>query len=119
MSSALAIKAAAILGGSGVALGAFGAHALKRIVEDPHKIQQWGTASRYQQIHACALLAIGLSAKQAPYAVYLLTAGSIMFAGSIYTLVLLGERAHSIALMTPLGGLTMVAGWLSLVTLAL
>ncbi|KAI8322017.1 DUF423-domain-containing protein [Martensiomyces pterosporus] len=117
MSSALALKIAAVLGGSGVAIGAFGAHGLKKIVREPERLHMWGTASRYQLIHAVALLAFASSGRYSPYAVGLWTAGSIMFAGSIYCLVLGGDRFKVIAPITPLGGLCMVAGWLSLLAL--
>ncbi|KAJ1671788.1 hypothetical protein EV182_007446, partial [Spiromyces aspiralis] len=100
---------------SSVALGAFGAHALKGVVNnDQQKLQMWGTAAHYQLVHAAALLGLGASGLHKPYTLYLWTAGVTMFSGSIYLLVLWRDQFKWIAPVTPLGGLSMMAGWLAL-----
>ncbi|KAJ2825028.1 hypothetical protein IWW50_003052 [Coemansia erecta] len=112
--SSFAVKCAAIMGATGVALGAFGAHGLKKIGAEPAQIESWGTASRYQLVHAAALLAFSASGRTARYAPALWTAGVTMFSGSIYCLVLNKERFKLLGPVTPLGGLLMITGWLAL-----
>ncbi|KAJ2128828.1 hypothetical protein IW136_006001 [Coemansia sp. RSA 678] len=112
--SSLALKCAAVLGASGVALGAYGSHGLKKLGAEPSQIESWGTASRYQLIHAAALLAFSATGRTARYAPALWTAGVTMFSGSIYCLVLNKERFKVLGPVTPLGGLLMIAGWLAL-----
>ncbi|KAJ1647917.1 hypothetical protein LPJ64_000729 [Coemansia asiatica] len=114
MSSATALKCAALLGASGVALGAFGAHGLKNKISDPEKIRTWETASRYQMIHAAALLAYSATGRHSRSVVGLWTAGAAMFSGSIYCLVLNKDVFRPLGPITPLGGLFMIAGWLAL-----
>ncbi|MFZ5477782.1 MAG: DUF423 domain-containing protein [Myxococcota bacterium] len=95
-------RAAAVLGAVGVAMGAFGAHALG----DHPRIESWETAARYHLIHAVAMwVAPRLGAR-------LFGAGILLFAGSLYALVLLD--APKLGMITPLGGLAFIAGWLSM-----
>ncbi|KAJ1963403.1 hypothetical protein GGI12_002072 [Dipsacomyces acuminosporus] len=117
MSSALALKMAALLGSTGVAFGAFGAHGLKKIVREPEKISAWTSAAHYQLFHSAALLAFAATGRRSPYVVGLWTAGTVMFAGSIYCLVLRGERLKFLGPVTPLGGVCMIGGWLALLAL--
>ncbi|KAJ2159516.1 hypothetical protein GGF46_002972 [Coemansia sp. RSA 552] len=115
--STLAVRCAAIMGATGVALGAFGAHGLKKkVVTEPDKLESWGSASRYQLIHAVALLALPAigGGRGVRYVPALWTAGVTMFSGSIYCLVLNKERFRALGPVTPLGGLLMIAGWLAL-----
>ncbi|PIA14711.1 DUF423-domain-containing protein [Coemansia reversa NRRL 1564] len=114
MTSTFALRCAAIVGATGVALGAYGAHGLKKFVPEPEKVEMWGTASRYQLIHAAALLAISASGRRSLFAPVLWTAGTLMFSGSIYCLVLDNQRFKALGPVTPLGGLLLIAGWLSL-----
>ncbi|KAJ2690769.1 hypothetical protein GGH99_002551 [Coemansia sp. RSA 1285] len=114
MSSTFALRSAAVLGATGVALGAFGAHGLKKTVSDSEKIQTWATAAHYQLFHAAALLALSASARRHPYVAGLWTAGTAMFSGSIYCLVLNKEKFKYLGPVTPLGGILMIAGWLAL-----
>lgn len=96
-----------------VALGAFGAHALKaRLGVDALAVYQ--TAVQYHFYHAFGLMIIGLTAWWRPtsYIVgagWLMVAGIIVFSGSLYLLVISGIRAFGMA--TPLGGLTLIAAW--------
>lgn len=92
--------AAAALGFLGVALGAFGAHALKDKV-DP---ELWRTAVSYQMWHALAILAIA-----SPTAKPLFLAGTVIFSGTLYALALGAPRW--LGAVTPIGGLLLLAGW--------
>ncbi len=106
--------AGAVLAALGVASGAFGAHALRGRV-DAHLLEVWHTASRYHLVHAVALVAIGLAApagRLVAAAGWLLAAGIVLFAGSLYALVLSGQRAWGA--VTPVGGLAWIVGWLTL-----
>ncbi|KAJ2798340.1 hypothetical protein H4S07_005717 [Coemansia furcata] len=114
MSALTALRCAAVLGATGVAFGAFGAHGLKKIISEPDRIQTWDVAARYQLIHAAALLALSASARQRPYVVGLWTAGTVMFSGSIYCLTLNKDAFRALGPVTPLGGILMIAGWLAL-----
>ena len=95
-------------------LGAFGAHSLKgRVSAD--SLTAWSTASQYHVVHAAALAAAALSrgrggAGGLPCA--LLAAGTALFSGSLYLLVLTGRRA--LGAVTPIGGVLLAAGWLAL-----
>lgn len=114
----LILISGAILGGLGVAIGAFGAHALKATLEASQRTDTFETAVRYQFYHALALLFIGLllfriDSKLLHYAGQLMLAGTIIFSGSLYILCLSGVRW--LGAVTPLGGVLMIAGWLLLI----
>lgn len=107
----------ALLGALGVLLGAFGAHVLeKRLPADLLAI--FGTAARYHQVHALALVLVGLVADRWPErrlvdrAGGLLLAGIVLFSGSLYALSLTGVRM--LGAITPFGGVALVAGWICL-----
>lgn len=116
--STLWISLASALGTLGVALGAFGAHALRERLA-AEQLASWATAVQYQLIHSVALLALGLfaAASSRPVALpaSLFAAGILLFSGSIYVLVLTQQRW--LGPVTPLGGLCFIAGWLSLLVL--
>lgn len=106
----------AIAGALGVALGAFGAHGLKARV-GPDLLDVWDTAARYHLIHAVALLAAAWAGERWPgaaagVAAWLFLAGIVLFSGSLYALVLSGVRTFGA--ITPVGGVCLIAGWLSL-----
>ena len=114
LSSRWIALAAGLLGFLGVALGAFGAHALKATLLINGQLDSWKTAVLYQLTHSVALLALtgwrdyqaGASDKVAACWI----AGVVLFSGSLYWLALGGP----IALLwpvTPLGGLALLAGW--------
>jgi uncharacterized membrane protein YgdD (TMEM256/DUF423 family) len=112
------IAVAALLGCSAVACGAFGAHGLRTRV-GPEQVSSWQTAAHFQLLHSVALLALALFAatgRPLGPAPWLLTAGMLLFSGSIYALVLGGPRW--LGPVTPLGGLCLIAGWASLLWLA-
>ena len=106
--------AATLLGGLGVALGAFGAHALRdRLGADLLAIFETGV--RYQMYHVFALivaaiLTVRLQGTSLPLAAgWLFVAGIVLFSGSLYTLALTGQRGFGA--ITPLGGVAFIAGW--------
>ncbi len=117
----------AFLAGLAVAAGAFGAHGLKDLVP-PERIAVWEKAVRYQMYHALALMFIAWAATQWWNRVNTLRAsgwffvlGTIFFSGSLYYLVVNGELAYkgvSLGLLTPIGGVFFVLGWLALMIAA-
>jgi uncharacterized membrane protein YgdD (TMEM256/DUF423 family) len=105
--------AAAAFGAAAVALGAFGAHALRGRL-DESALALWRSAVEYQFWHALALLAVGgADARQVRLragAVVAFVCGIVLFCGSLYLLALGAPRWLGAA--TPLGGLALMAGWL-------
>jgi uncharacterized membrane protein YgdD (TMEM256/DUF423 family) len=106
---------AACYGAAGVALGAFGAHALRGRLP-PELLAAWQTAVLYHLLHSLALLALGLFAGATGRPVRLpalLFAGGIaLFSGSLYLVA--GAGARWAGPLTPVGGLLLIAGWLAL-----
>jgi uncharacterized membrane protein YgdD (TMEM256/DUF423 family) len=100
---------ASLLGGSGVVIGAFGAHALSDRL-DERQTRVWGTAVQYQLIHAAVMLAAARDPKMA-LACKLWGTGAVMFSGSLYLLCLGYKGGGLLGPTTPLGGLTMIGGW--------
>lgn len=103
----------AIAGFLGVALGAFGAHALKARLS-AELLAVWKTAVEYQLYHALALVLVGLLAAQRPGSGYgavtvCFALGILLFSGSLYAYALSGVRA--LGMITPVGGLLFLAGW--------
>lgn len=106
--------AAACLGLSGVALGAFGAHALKPMLTANGRVETYELAVRYIMFHALALFAIGFLHEKFPgarirLAGLLQLSGVLVFSGSLLLLALLNWR--SMAFFTPFGGVLMLSGW--------
>jgi uncharacterized membrane protein YgdD (TMEM256/DUF423 family) len=100
----------------GVALGAFGAHALTAALP-PDLLTVFETAVRYQMYHAFALLAAAWAWARWPRraivaAGWLFITGIVLFSGSLYLLALTGVRV--LGAITPVGGLAFLAGWLCL-----
>ena len=116
------IATGAFLGAIAVALGAFGAHGLKKIVP-AETVQTFQTGVQYQLYHALALLLTGLLyescyPKYTRIAGILFITGIILFSGSLYVLTA-GKAAETTFLdkagiITPLGGVAFIAGWLFL-----
>ena len=121
MNNALLVAGAA-LGAAGVVLGAFGAHALKNVL-DPARLSTWDTAVTYQLFHALAIVLAFLVGRHFPgsalpgYAGWLFVAGVVMFSGSLYALGLGAPRW--LGPITPLGGVALIAGWCCLAATAL
>lgn len=104
------------LGFAGVALGAFGAHALKARLT-PDQLATFEVGVRYQLIHALALLAVAWACtrwpgKAAQASGWLFIAGTLLFSGSLYVITLGGVRG--LGLVTPIGGVALLLGWLCL-----
>lgn len=113
MTAKLWLCLGAVYGFLAVALGAFGAHALKARLT-PELLAVWRTAVEYHFYHALALLAVGLLARQLQagalnVAGLCFAFGVILFSGSLYALALSGIRV--LGAVTPLGGLLFLAGW--------
>lgn len=113
------IVIASISGCLAVVAGAFGAHGLRDRVS-PEQVSAWVTASQYHLLHSVVLLALALYAAKSGASIRLPGAlfgtGMLLFSGSIYLLVLTDQRW--LGPVTPLGGLLLIAAWLSLLTLA-
>ena len=111
-----ALVSASLFGASAVALGAFGAHALRGVI-DERTLDIWHTAVEYQFWHALALLAVGMLARTHATtalrgAALALFAGIVLFCGSLYLLAL--GAPHGIGAITPIGGVLLIVGWLAL-----
>jgi uncharacterized membrane protein YgdD (TMEM256/DUF423 family) len=111
-----------ILAGLAVALGAFGAHGLKKIV-DADTVAIYQTGVQYQMYHALALLAVGILAERVQngilnYAGFLFIAGIVLFSGSLYLIASLKamnkEISTGVGIMTPIGGMLFIFGWILL-----
>jgi uncharacterized membrane protein YgdD (TMEM256/DUF423 family) len=116
MNARLAIVAGSLLMALAVALGAFGAHALKARVA-PEMLAVWQTGVTYQAWHAIGLLLLGLLMLHAPasaalrVAAWLFIVGIALFAGSLYLLALGAPRA--VGAFTPFGGAAFIAAWIA------
>ncbi|HEY9100465.1 DUF423 domain-containing protein [Chitinimonas sp.] len=106
---------AALGGFSGVALGAFGAHGLKAVLS-PAYLDVFKTGVQYQLLHSLALLALAAGASTlggwGQWAGRLFVLGTVLFSGSLYVLVL--TDSPRLGMVTPLGGLALLAGWAAL-----
>ena len=118
MTARLLLQLAALLGGLGVAIGAFGAHALHDTLAKAGRLDTFETAVRYQFYHALALVAIGVLWAARPElrtlgtTGWLWTGGILLFSGSLYALCFTGIT--KLGAVAPLGGLLLLAGWVSL-----
>ena len=100
------------------ALGAFGAHALKAHLSQD-KLLVYETAVRYHFIHALGLLAIGVLLRSMDgellrWSATLLLIGIVLFSGSLYLLTFGAPRF--VGIITPIGGLALIAGWILFAT---
>jgi uncharacterized membrane protein YgdD (TMEM256/DUF423 family) len=116
------LQTAAILGALAVALGAFGAHGLKKIVP-PETVTTFETGVRYQFYHVFALLAVAIlfgsiPGKNLQYAGVCFIIGIILFSGSLYVLTALQATKtvglRGIGAVTPIGGVFFIIGWILL-----
>ncbi len=112
------ISIAAISGCLAVVAGAFGAHGLKARL-DPSQLDAWVTATQYHLLHSVVLLALALFAAQSGRSIRLpaglFSSGMLLFSGSIYLLAL--TKMRWLGPVTPIGGVLLILGWLSLVRL--
>lgn len=114
MNSRWILALGGLLVGLATLSGAFGAHALQARLS-PERLDIYETAVRYQFFHALGLLAIGLAARaiEAPalrWSAVLVVAGIVLFCGSIYALSFGAPRF--IGIVTPIGGVALIAGWM-------
>ncbi|OJU23010.1 MAG: hypothetical protein BGN92_01640 [Sphingobacteriales bacterium 41-5] len=109
----------AALAGLGVVLGAFGAHKLKEIA--PESVNTFQTGVQYQMYHAFALILAAIvfekvSSKYIVWSGYSFLIGILLFSGSLYALSLLKATGEvglgRVGVITPIGGLFFIAGWL-------
>lgn len=121
------IITAAIFGVISVIMGAMGAHALKAVLE-PESLSSYLTGAKYNMYHAIALLAIAansqyLESKWMKNGVLLIIAGTILFSGSIYLLSTSSitglSLKHILGPTTPIGGILLILGWLSIMLAAI
>mmetsp|Transcript_4632 Transcript_4632/g.8803 ORF Transcript_4632/g.8803 Transcript_4632/m.8803 type:complete len:123 (+) Transcript_4632:27-395(+) len=101
-------------GAIAVILGAFGAHALKAKV-DPQMLEVWETANRYHFFHSLAMMLVPMTPAPkvaSPRSGWIFATGIILFSGSLYAMVLTGNR--KLGAITPIGGLCLIGGWVAL-----
>ncbi len=111
----------AAFGGLAVVLGAFGAHALRATLS-PDDLATFEIGVRYQMYHALGLLAVAWATTQwneatVTAAGWAFVVGILVFSGSLYTLVLTGQRW--LGAVTPIGGVAFIVGWALLAWTAL
>jgi uncharacterized membrane protein YgdD (TMEM256/DUF423 family) len=120
------IITASLFGALAVIAGAFGAHALRALLQ-PKQLEVWQTAVQYQFYHAFALLFLStfsrFKSKLIVSAYYMFTIGIIFFSGSLYLLScrdLLGMPGLTVlGPVTPIGGLLFIIGWVMLALAAI
>ncbi len=109
----LLVSLGALSAGISVAAGAFGAHALKKRLDD-YLLGVFETGARYQMYHALALILLGILAAYKPHPMWhsagiSMVIGTLLFSGSLYILALTGTKW--LGAITPLGGLGFLIGW--------
>jgi len=114
------IKIATLFGALSVILGALSSHTFKAMLGEAYSYFQTGVT--YQFYHSLALLALGILYKRYPnkkmeWAGYLFVSGMILFSGSLYLLSIIQATKKvglgGFGLLTPIGGVLLVAGWIS------
>ena len=113
----LFIQAGALLAGLAVAIGAFGAHGLRKLLLETGRSANFETASQYQMYHALALVLTGMLLLQYPHklvvwAGWSFIVGVVFFSGSLYILSL--TNVTKWGAVTPIGGLAFIIGWVLL-----
>ncbi len=116
----ISLLAASIFGGLAVILGAFGAHAFKKIMTD-EQLKSYETGVKYQFYHALLLLFLGMhpQIELLRYASYAIIIGTLLFSFSIYGLCWSGVKNKKLRILgpiTPIGGLFLLSGWILLAT---
>lgn len=101
------------MAGTGVAAGAFGAHMLKGVLDQP-MLAVYDTATRYQMYHAFGMILVGIAIgvyneRRLAAAGWLFATGILLFSGSLYGIALFGMKW--LGPFTPLGGLAFIGGW--------
>jgi uncharacterized membrane protein YgdD (TMEM256/DUF423 family) len=111
------LRTGILLAGFAVAIGAFGAHALRATLDENARTETFELAVRYQFYHAFAILFCGLlmlrtTGRLLKAAVICFVLGILIFSGSLYALSLSGVRLFGA--ITPIGGLSLLTGWVLL-----
>ena len=121
------IAVGAILGAIGVGLGAYGAHGLEKQLaawgyagdELAKRLANHETAVRYQMWHALAIVLVGiaLASRPTPWwqaAAWAFLIGVLVFSGLLYAMVPTGPNWRWLGAIVPIGGLSLIAGWVLL-----
>lgn len=117
------LKIGAVMSAFAVALGAFGAHGLKKLVS-AESVAVFDTGVRYQIYHSLAILIVGIlaerfSSKNIIRAGYSFLIGIFLFSGSLYVLTFFKAQGvvglSGIGIITPIGGMIFILGWIFLV----
>ena len=116
MTSAWCLRLAAVSGFLVVALGAFGAHGLKAILQRHETLETWQTAVFYHAFHTLVLLALTAYPGVSKGAVISFVFGIVVFSGSLYVLAVTNMRW--LGAVTPIGGLGLLVGWAWLFVIA-
>ena len=109
------VRIGAALCFAAVALGAFGAHALKASLQTSGMLDTWNKAVLYHLVHAVALVVLALQGRSNHGVYVLLAIGILLFSGSLYAMALIPQARGWVGAITPLGGLCFLAGWAWLV----
>jgi uncharacterized membrane protein YgdD (TMEM256/DUF423 family) len=110
MTNAIATRIAAAAGFLAVACGAFGAHGLQKILAQNGTAAIWETAVVYHLVHAVMLFVLAERKPLAAGPWWCFLAGIVIFSGSLYLLA--ATNARWLGAVTPLGGISFLAGWL-------
>lgn len=107
-----------VLGALAVALGAFGAHALKNLLALSGRTETYELAVKYHFYHSLALLALAalqpqVGENKVRWSARLILLGTLLFSGSLYLLAIFETKA--VVFVTPVGGTLLIAGWLTAV----
>jgi len=122
------IAIGALLGAIGVGLGAFGAHVLGDLLEKTlgyapedahHRFEIFETAIRYQMFHALALVFVGLALTQHDckcwrFAAWAFLVGVVIFCGLLKVLTFADPKWNWLGAIVPIGGISLIVGWLAL-----
>jgi uncharacterized membrane protein YgdD (TMEM256/DUF423 family) len=109
MTTRAAVRIAALMGFLAVLLGAFGAHGLEHVLFRNNRVDTWHTAVLYHIVHSVVLLLLAYRVpfRSGPYIAFL--GGIVIFSGSLYLLSV--TNVLWLGAITPLGGLSFLAGW--------
>ncbi|MBL9163187.1 MAG: DUF423 domain-containing protein [Planctomycetaceae bacterium] len=120
----------ALLAAAGVGLGAFGAHGLENFLREigrdadlAKRLAWFETGVKYQLYHALGLVAVAALAVTLPSSGFRAAAigfvvGVVLFSGSLYAMTFLGDEWRKLGMITPLGGLAFIVGWIAVAVAA-
>lgn len=120
----------ALFAAAGVGLGAFGAHGLENFLREigrdadlAKRLAWFETGVKYQLYHALGLVAVAALAVTLPGSGFRAAAigfvvGVVLFSGSLYAMTFLGDEWRKLGMITPLGGLAFIVGWIAVAVAA-